>query len=130
MKPPQLSRIELLLLAIGLLVCVVYFAEVSHNSPGFFVDEASIAYNAHTIARSGVDEYGYFFPLYFRAFGEYKNPVYIYLLAAVFRFTGPSVFAARMLSAVLGVIAALLLGVLAARITRLRWVGAAPRRRK
>lgn len=123
MKPPQLKRVELLLLAVSLLVCVVYFAEVSRNSPGFFVDEASIAYNAHTISQTGKDEYGQTFPLYFRAFGEYKNPVYIYLLAALFRFTGPSVFAARMLSAVVGLLAALLLGLLATRITQRRWVG-------
>jgi 4-amino-4-deoxy-L-arabinose transferase-like glycosyltransferase len=118
-----LTRTELLLLTVALLASVVYFAGVSRNSPGFFVDEASIAYNAYTISQSGVDEYGQLFPLYFRAFGEYKNPVAIYLLAAIFRFTGPSVFAARMLSAVAGLIAALLLGLLAARITRLRWAG-------
>jgi len=123
MKPPQLTRLELVLLAISLLVVIVYFRSVFHTSPGFFVDEASIAYNAHTISRSGVDEYGIRFPLYFRAFGEYKNPVYIYTLAAVYWFTGPSVFAARMLSAVLGLVAAVLLGVLAARITRRRWAG-------
>ena len=123
MKRVQLSRIEMLLLAISLLVVVVYFASVSRNSPGFFVDEASIAYNAHTISQSGVDEYGQTFPLYFRAFGEYKNPVYIYLLAALFRFTGPSVFVARLLSAVAGLIAGLLLGLLASRITRRRWAG-------
>ena len=91
--------------------------------PAFFVDEASIAYNAHTISQSGVDEYGQAFPLYFRAFGEYKNPVYIYVLAALFRFTGPSVFVARMLSAVVGLVAAFLLGLLAARIARRRWAG-------
>jgi 4-amino-4-deoxy-L-arabinose transferase-like glycosyltransferase len=118
-----LTRTELLLLTVALLASVVYFAGVSRNSPGFFVDEASIAYNAYTISQSGVDEYGQLFPLYFRAFGEYKNPVAIYLLAAIFRFTGPSVFAARMLSAVAGLIAALLLGLLEARITRQRWPG-------
>src|SRR5258705_878263 len=123
MEPPQLSRIEVLLLAVSLLVCFVYFATVSRNSPGFFVDEASIAYNAHTISQNGVDEYGQTLPLYFRAFGEYKNPVYIYVLAAVFRLTGPSVFAARVLSAVLGLAAAILLALLAARITRRRWTG-------
>jgi 4-amino-4-deoxy-L-arabinose transferase-like glycosyltransferase len=123
MKPPQLNRIELLLLAVSLVVCVVYFAEVSHNSPGFFVDEASIAYNAYTVSKSGVDEYGYSCPIYFRAFGEYKSPVYIYLLAALYWFTGPSVSVARTLSAVLGLIAAILLGLLAARITQRRWAG-------
>jgi 4-amino-4-deoxy-L-arabinose transferase-like glycosyltransferase len=105
------------------LVVVVYFGSLSHSSPGFFVDEASIAYNANAIARNGVDEYGLRFPLYFRAFGEYKNPVYIYALAAVYRFTGPSVFSARFLSAVLGLLAAILLGLLAARISQRQWVG-------
>ncbi len=120
---PSLNRIELLLLTISLLVVFIYFDSVSHSSPGFFIDEASIAYNAHTIAQSGVDEYGIRFPLYFRAFGEYKNPLYLYFLAAVYRLTGPGVFAARMLSAVLGLTAAILLGLLAARLTRRRWPG-------
>ena len=117
------NRIEVLLLAISALVVVAYFAGVPKNPPGFFIDEASIAYNAHTISQQGVDEYGQPFPLYFRAFGEYKSPVYIYALAAVFRITGPSVLAARMLSAILGVTGALLLGLLAARLTRRRLTG-------
>jgi len=70
-----------------------------------------------------VEEYGHAFPLYFPAFGEYKSPVYIYLLAAVFKFTGPSITAARMFSAVLGLVTALLLGLLAFRITRRRLAG-------
>ena len=123
MKPSQPGPIELLLLAVSLLVCVVYFAEVSRNPPGFFIDEASIAYNAHTISREGRDEHGQTFPLYFRAFGEYKNPVYIYALAALYWFTGPSNFVARMLSATLGLTGALLLGLLAVRITLRRITG-------
>lgn len=100
----------MLLLAISLLVVVSYFAGLPKNPPGFFIDEASIAYNANSIAQQGADEHGQTFPLYFRAFGEYKSPLYIYVLAALFRITGPSVFVARLLSAVLGLSAALLLG--------------------
>ena len=44
---------------------------------GFYVDESSIAYNAHLIAQSGHDEHGVAWPLYFKAFGEYKNLLYI-----------------------------------------------------
>jgi 4-amino-4-deoxy-L-arabinose transferase-like glycosyltransferase len=121
MMRPHPRRFEILWLAAALLVGVVYFAEVWQNPRGFFVDEASIAYNAHTIAQHGVDEHGEQLPLYFRAFGEYKNPVYIYLLAAVFSLTGPNVFAARLLSASLGLIAALLLALLAGRLTKQRW---------
>ncbi len=107
------------LLAASLLVALLYFYDVPKNPVGFFVDEASIAYNAHTIAQSGRDEYGHAFPLYFRAFGEYKSPVYIYILSLVFRVTGPSGLVARVVSAIAGLIAAVLLGMLAARLDRL-----------
>ena len=96
---------------------VWYFDEPLRTTPGFFTDEASIAYNALTISRGGVDEHGVTMPVYFRAFGEYKNPVYIYLLAGVFRVTGPSILVARTFSIVLGFFAAVALAVLVRRTT-------------
>lgn len=122
-KQARVDRIEVLLLVVCLLAVLAYFHSLKRNSPGFFVDEASIAYNANTIAQHGVDEHGVSFPLYFRAFGEYKNPILIYLLAAVFKFTGPGVFVARMVCTTLGMIAAVLLGLLAAKITKRRAAG-------
>jgi 4-amino-4-deoxy-L-arabinose transferase-like glycosyltransferase len=103
---------------------VLYLAGQRTNPPGFFVDESSIALNALTIARDGRDEYGTPFPLFFRAFGEYKNPVYIYLLAGVFKVVTPSSLVARRLSAVLGYLAAVALGYLAWRLTRRTWIAA------
>ncbi|MGH9904738.1 MAG: hypothetical protein ACRD8U_04030 [Pyrinomonadaceae bacterium] len=94
-----------------------YFLKVPNNPPGFFLDESSIAYNAYLIAETGRDEHGARWPLFFRAFGEYKNPSYIYLLAALFKVTGPSITAARVLSATLGLAAALVFGLLAWRVT-------------
>ena len=70
--------------------------------PGLHVDEASVGYNAWTIAHHGVDEHGVHWPLFFEAFGEYKNPLYIYLLAGVFKLAGPGVLTERRLSALLG----------------------------
>src|SRR5207253_5463162 len=78
---------------------------------------------AHTISQTGRDEYGIAWPLYFRAFGEFKNPVYIYLLAALFRLTGPSILVARLFSATAGVATAVVLGLLATRLTQKRSVG-------
>ncbi|HEV3468998.1 MAG TPA: glycosyltransferase family 39 protein, partial [Pyrinomonadaceae bacterium] len=98
----------------------LYFAGAASNPPGFYIDESSVAYNAHLVAETCRDEHGELLPLFFRAFGEYKNPVYVYLLAAVFKVTGPGVAAARYLSAALGVAAGLLLGLLAARVSG-RW---------
>ncbi|HEX8353788.1 MAG TPA: glycosyltransferase family 39 protein, partial [Pyrinomonadaceae bacterium] len=114
----------LLTAAACVLAFAFYAAGVPDNPPGFYIDESSIAYNAHALAETGRDEHGEAWPLYFRAFGDYKNPTYVYLLAAVFRLTGPGVTAARMLSAALGALAALLLGLLAARMTGGARVGA------
>src|SRR6185369_12841816 len=111
------GRLWSLLLLIALAVIVVYFARLESNPPGYYIDESSISYNAYTISQTGVDEFGARWPLYFRSFGDYKNPVHIYLLAGIYRVTGPSILAARVLSAVCGVLAALALGLLAARIT-------------
>jgi 4-amino-4-deoxy-L-arabinose transferase-like glycosyltransferase len=114
------SLLWLLLAAAGL---ALYAWGAPANPPGFFIDESSVAYNAHAVSESGRDEHGETWPLYFRAFGDYKNPTYVYLLAAVFRVTGPSVAAARYLSAALGVLAALALGLLGARVTGRRAAG-------
>ncbi|PYS81912.1 MAG: hypothetical protein DMF67_15050 [Acidobacteria bacterium] len=118
------ARSHLLVAAACALAFALYAADVPDNPPGFYIDESSIAYNAHAIAQSGRDEHGQAWPLFFRAFGDYKNPTYIYLLAALFRLTGPSILAARLLSAALGMLAALVLGLLATRMTRSTEAGA------
>jgi 4-amino-4-deoxy-L-arabinose transferase-like glycosyltransferase len=105
---------------VATVAAALLFFGITKSPPGFYIDESSIAYNAHTIARTGTDEHGFSWPLYFRAFGEYKNPVYIYILAAIFRLTGPSILAARALSATVIVLAAAGLGLLAWRLTRSR----------
>lgn len=106
-----------LFLLITLAVIAVYFVRVERNPPGYYIDESSISYNAYTISQSGVDEFGMRWPLYFRSFGDYKNPVYIYALAGIYRLTGPSILAARLLSAFCGLLAAVGLGLLARRIS-------------
>ncbi|HET9052313.1 MAG TPA: hypothetical protein VFO60_11475 [Candidatus Dormibacteraeota bacterium] len=63
------------------LVAAYRLAALGSVPPGLHYDEASVGYNAWTIAHHGVDEHGNVMPLYFEAFGEFKNPVYIYLLA-------------------------------------------------
>jgi 4-amino-4-deoxy-L-arabinose transferase-like glycosyltransferase len=121
-----LARGRVAVLALAALLAsgvALYAAGAPSNPPGFYIDESSVAYNAHLIAQTGRDEYGEAWPLYFRAFGDYKNPTYIYLLAALFRLTGPGIAAARLFSAVLGVLTAFLLGLLGARLSRRVEVG-------
>jgi 4-amino-4-deoxy-L-arabinose transferase-like glycosyltransferase len=112
-------------LAAVVLAAGLFLAVVPGDPPGFYQDEAAIAYNAWSIEQTGHDEYGATMPLFFRSFDDYKSPVYVYLLAGVFRVVGPSIEAARILSAVLGLAAVLGLGLLAARVTGRQEVGAA-----
>src|SRR5438045_389153 len=116
----SLTLLFLLIVAAGL---VLYLQSAATNPPGFFIDESSVAYNAYLISQSGHDEYGKPWPLYFRAFGDYKNPIHVYLLAAVYRFTGPSIASARYLSGLAGVLAAVLLALLAQKVSGRRSIG-------
>jgi 4-amino-4-deoxy-L-arabinose transferase-like glycosyltransferase len=102
---------------------LLYTAGIPGNPLPFLVDESSIAYNAFTISQSGRDEFGEPWPLYFAAFGEYKNPTFIYVLAGLFKLFGPSIVLARLLSATAGLLAILLIGLLTARACPLRGVG-------
>src|SRR3990167_5226510 len=63
--------------------------------PGtLYWDEASIGYNAYSITTDLKDEWGEFLPIHFRAFGEFKLPVYIYSVAFIEKIAGMSIFSA------------------------------------
>ncbi|MGB8508468.1 MAG: glycosyltransferase family 39 protein, partial [Pyrinomonadaceae bacterium] len=119
----RVARASLAFIVVFALGVFLYTIRLRHNPPGFYVDESSVAYNAYTISQTGRDEFGEAWPLFFRAFGDYKNPIYVYLLAAVFSITGPGILAARLLSAIAGLSAAWLMGLLGTRVTRRRDVG-------
>ena len=125
------TRLDLPLRRWGLLIGLAAVLAVAafqlwvspENPPGFFRDEAAIAYNAHTIATEGRDEYGARFPLYFSSFLDYKSPLFVYGLAGVFTVTGADREVARGFAAVCMLAAILLLGVLAYRRTGRSSVG-------
>ncbi|MBV8993797.1 MAG: glycosyltransferase family 39 protein [Pseudonocardiales bacterium] len=93
--------------------------------PGFYVDEASVGYNAYAISVDGRDEHGESWPLLFQAFGEYKNPVLIYLIAGAMRLFGPSIGVVRVMPSLLSMVTAVVLGWLTYRVFRDRWLGLA-----
>lgn len=112
-------------LAVVLAVAAFQLWVSSGNPPGFFRDEAAIAYNAHTIATEGRDEYGARFPLYFSSFLDYKSPLFVYGLSGVFTVTGADREVARGFAATCMLAAILLLGLLAYRRTGKASVGIA-----
>jgi 4-amino-4-deoxy-L-arabinose transferase-like glycosyltransferase len=104
------------------LAILVVFAIAAHTwhiadlPMGFYPDESSIGWNAWSIATTGHDEHGAAWPLYFRAFGEYKNPVYIYFLALVYKLLGFSEWTTRLASALCWLAGSAVLAALAWRI--------------
>jgi hypothetical protein len=86
----------------AVVVVVRNLIDLSGSPPGLYVDETSIGYNAWTIAHFGLDEHGIHFPLFFEAFGEYKNPIYVYAVAALVRFLPLTVAVERFPAALFG----------------------------
>lgn len=79
--------------------CFFHYFHIAQLPMGFYIDESSIGYNAHLISQTGADEHGERWPVFFKAFGEYKNPLYIYLLAGLYQLLGYSTWTTRALSA-------------------------------
>lgn len=85
------------------LALVLRFAYLSYAPPSLNWDEVSHGYNAYSILTTGRDEWGVGFPTIFRAYGDYKLPVYIYATAVSEKLFGLSSFAVRFPSALAGV---------------------------
>jgi len=102
------------------LLFAVYISGLSHNPPGFYVDECALGYNAFLVGHTGAGEFGPRFPLYFEVFTNgftaYVSPVHVYLLAVTFLIFPVTIFVARVFGALWMFIACALLGLLASRI--------------
>lgn len=89
----------ILLFSLALLLRVYKFTSIP---PGLYMDEVSVAYNAYSILQTGKDEHGAAFPFAFRAFGEYKMPVFVYMTSLSMAIFGKNEFAIRIPSAFFG----------------------------
>ena len=92
-----------LILAILVLATVLRFYKLGEVPPSLDWDETAPGYNAHSILKTGRDEYGYKLPFYFRSFDDYKPPIYTYLVVPSIAVFGLNDFAVRFPSAFLGV---------------------------
>jgi 4-amino-4-deoxy-L-arabinose transferase-like glycosyltransferase len=81
-------------------------------------DELSFGYNAYSVLHIGKDEYGVSYPMAFRAFGEYKQPVYLYLDVVSIAIFGLNAFAVRFPSALFGAISIIFVYLLTFEIFR------------
>lgn len=100
-----------LAITIGVLA-ILRLTSLSENPPGFFVDESSTAYNAYSILKTGADEHQKPLPVFFEAFGEFKNPIYIYSQVPAVGVFGLNIESARLPSALWGLAAAIFFALL------------------
>ncbi|HOK03787.1 MAG TPA: glycosyltransferase family 39 protein [Victivallales bacterium] len=108
-KDYYFAILTIILLAISLFLHLWQMGKVPN---GFFIDESSIGYNAYSILKTGRDEYGILYPLFFRAFDNYQDPVMVYCLVPFLKFFGLNKAIVRLPSAIFHIFASLLFALL------------------
>ncbi|MBI4034905.1 MAG: glycosyltransferase family 39 protein [Candidatus Chisholmbacteria bacterium] len=97
---------------LGILAGGLRLFGLAHNPPALDWDEVSMGYNAYSILKTGRDEFGRQWPIYFRALDDDKLPMYTYLTAGSIAVFGYNDWAVRFPSAALGTLTVLVVGVL------------------
>ncbi len=105
-----------------LLTVALHFYKIKTIPPGLFIDEASVLYNSYCISETGADEHGKALPLYFKALGDYKNPLKIYLTVPILKIMGFCNEAPRLLSGFFHLLASLAFYFLLKSQTRNKWI--------
>jgi hypothetical protein len=100
----------------------LHFWKLKEIPPGFFFDEASIGYNAWCIEESGADEYGSRYPMFFRAFDNYHEPVMVYTLVPIIKIFGFGKGITRVPSGIFLVLSGIAFYFLSYKLTRSRWI--------
>jgi 4-amino-4-deoxy-L-arabinose transferase-like glycosyltransferase len=99
------SWIFLIILFIGF---IIRFYQLGNIPSSMNRDEPAIGYNAYSILKTGKDEWGKYFPLVFKSFGDYKSPIYIYLTTLPIVIFGLNELSVRFWGAIAGVLLILL----------------------
>jgi 4-amino-4-deoxy-L-arabinose transferase-like glycosyltransferase len=102
--------VEGLILVTIIIVAVFVRIHKLDSAPyGTLVNEASFGYIAYSIAQTGKDELGNSLPLSFKAFGDYKLPMYGYALAPAVKLFGLSNYSVRLPFAISGIFITILI---------------------
>lgn len=96
------SHILVVIIVLASLLRIIGLDEVP---PSLNWDEVSMGYSAFSILKTGRDEWGELMPLLFRSFGEWKSPVYIYLIVPFIKVFGLNAWGVRLPAAIAGILA-------------------------
>lgn len=103
-----MERKVLFLLLIVILASFVRFYKLG-DYPPISPDATAVAYNAFSILKTGKDEFGVKFPVFFKSFGEGKLPLYVYEAVPFIALFGLNEFAVRFFPALAGTLTVLVL---------------------
>ncbi len=118
---PRSHKILLFLVVALFLITRLY--KISEIPPSVYWDEASIGYNAYSISKDLKDEWGKFLPVHFRAFGEFKLPVYIYSVVPFVKIFGLNEFSVRFPAVLFSLGVVILTFLLTKKLTGNDWTG-------
>jgi len=107
---------------VGAVMAALHYADLTAAPPGFFSDEASVAYDAQGIATDLRDSHGALLPVFFQSFGQWRGSLFVYATALVFKVAGPGVAQARFVSATVSLLTAVLMALLVRRLFGDRWL--------
>jgi 4-amino-4-deoxy-L-arabinose transferase-like glycosyltransferase len=118
------SRIYFIVSALVLLSLSVFlhFWKIGEIPPGFYWDEASISYNAYSLAETGKDEEGRTLPLFCKCFSYYADPAIIYSAVPVVKIFGLSKAVCRSVSAFYLICASVFFVFLSYSHVRNKWI--------
>lgn len=112
-----------LLIVILILAALLRLWGLAYNPPHLSSDEAALGYNAYSILKTGRDEHGEFLPIIFKSFGDWKPGLYVYLTIPFVAALGLTELAVRLPAAISGVVAILLVCLVAQRLFDNKRVG-------
>lgn len=112
-----------IIILLGVIGSVARLYRLDLAPPHLSNDEISIAYDAYSLARTGRDEHGNWWPMAFQSHSTYKAPLYAYILAPLTLVLPNSEQTARLPSAMLGIATFLVFGLLAAEICGSKEIG-------
>jgi hypothetical protein len=105
--------------AVALFLRSLLFAHVPN---GLNRDEAALGYNAYSLIKTGMDEYGKRWPVSITSFGDQKLPGYVYLLIPFISLLGLETWVVRLPSLIAGLFLVIEIGYLGYQVSkRLDW---------
>jgi 4-amino-4-deoxy-L-arabinose transferase-like glycosyltransferase len=105
------------LLIIVFLAAALRLVALDQTPPAIHADEAPNAWNGYTLLKTGKDQYGASWPIfYIRAFGDYRTASYAYASVPFQFFGGMNVWTTRLPAATAGILSVLLIYFVASRL--------------